>query len=389
MITIDGSLGEGGGQILRTSLTLAMLTQQSIEIVNIRAGRKKPGLLRQHLTCVLAAQAICQAEVQGAELGSQHVVFRPQAVRAGEYRFAISGAGSTALVCQTVFPALAVAEGESMVTFIGGTHNGLSPSVDFLQKSYFPIWHEMGVVTAMTMQKIGFNPAGGGEWQLRITPAQTLKAFNYTERKAFDYTEQKAFELTGKKECDLGALQLKTGPTLWQDKVQINVLISGIEHKVAQREVAEAIRYCRLDAHTINNNVVIKGVNSACAGNSFQMSYLLDHNHAVFEMVGEVRVSAEKVARRAAGRFNKWVNSGAAVEEYLADQLLIPMWMAGEGRFSTTQPSLHCQTNMQVIKAITGCEFYVTPIGVDKQQWLVRIKGEKGEASSHKPKSDT
>src|SRR5688500_5627223 len=127
MITIDGSEGEGGGQILRTSLALSLVTGQPFRIVNIRAGRKKPGLLRQHLTAVQAAIAIGDAVADGAEIGSQELVFRPEGIRAGEYRFAVGTAGSTTLVLQTVLPALMLANGPSRVVLEGGTHNPFAP----------------------------------------------------------------------------------------------------------------------------------------------------------------------------------------------------------------------------------------------------------------------
>src|SRR4051794_15478141 len=135
MITIDGSAGEGGGQILRSSLALSLVTGKPFRIVNIRAGRKKPGLLRQHLTAVLAATQVGGAVSDGAEIGSCELVFRPETVRAGEYRFAVGTAGSTPLVLQTVLPALILAAGPSRLTLEGGTHNPLAPPFDFLART--------------------------------------------------------------------------------------------------------------------------------------------------------------------------------------------------------------------------------------------------------------
>ena len=136
MIIIDGSKGEGGGQIFRSSLTLAMCLGKSVRIENIRAGRKKPGLLRQHLTCLKAAQAICAADVSGADLGSQEVIFIPGALKPGEYHFAVGSAGSTTLVFQTIFPALAMLDESSELLFEGGTHNGMAPSYDFIRECF-------------------------------------------------------------------------------------------------------------------------------------------------------------------------------------------------------------------------------------------------------------
>ena len=139
MITIDGSAGEGGGQILRTSLALSLISGRPFRIVNIRAGRKKPGLLRQHLTAVQAATQIGDAVSDGVEIGSTELVFRPEAVRAGEYRFSVGTAGSTTLVLQTVLPALILAGAPSILTLEGGTHNPMAPPFDFLVRTFLPL----------------------------------------------------------------------------------------------------------------------------------------------------------------------------------------------------------------------------------------------------------
>ena len=134
MLTIDGSFGEGGGQILRTSLALAAVTGTPFRIVGIRAKREKPGLMRQHLTAVNAAAEVCGATVDGAKIGSQEVVFKPGTVKAGKYRFSVGTAGSATLVCQTVLPALLVANGDSELRFEGGTHNPWAPPHPFLAR---------------------------------------------------------------------------------------------------------------------------------------------------------------------------------------------------------------------------------------------------------------
>jgi RNA 3'-terminal phosphate cyclase (ATP) len=136
MILIDGSIGEGGGQILRTALGLSMVTGQPFRIEKIRAGRDKPGLLRQHLTAVNAAATVCGASVEGAVISSRELSFTPGNVKAGEYTFSIGSAGSTTLVLQTVLPALLTADGPSSLTLEGGTHNPHAPPIDFLEKAF-------------------------------------------------------------------------------------------------------------------------------------------------------------------------------------------------------------------------------------------------------------
>ena len=136
MIEIDGSEGEGGGQILRSALSLSMCTDQAFRLKNVRAKREKPGLMRQHLTALQAAVAVCGALVIGAEVGSTEITFRPGKVKPGDYSFAIGTAGSTTLVLQTVLPALMAGSIPSSVRITGGTHNKACPPVDFLQRTY-------------------------------------------------------------------------------------------------------------------------------------------------------------------------------------------------------------------------------------------------------------
>ena len=174
MITIDGSKGEGGGQVLRSSLSLSMVTGQPFRIKNIRAGRAKPGLLRQHLTCVRASEAVCNATVEGAELGSKEIVFRPGAVQPGLHTFAVGTAGSAMLVLQTVLPPLMLATETSTVTVEGGTHNDHAPPFDFLEHAFVPLLRRMGARVDLILDGYGFYPAGGGRVVATISPAGAL-----------------------------------------------------------------------------------------------------------------------------------------------------------------------------------------------------------------------
>lgn len=162
MLILDGSFGEGGGQILRTALSLSMITGAPFRIEKVRAHRRKPGLLRQHLTCVKAAERIASARVKGAELGAASLTFEPGVISAGEYEFAIGSAGSTTLVFQTILPALLQATAASRVTLKGGTHNPLAPTFDYLQRVFLPLLARMGAAVETKLHKPGFFPAGGG-----------------------------------------------------------------------------------------------------------------------------------------------------------------------------------------------------------------------------------
>src|ERR1051326_3946650 len=184
MITIDGSQGEGGGQIMRTSLALSLVTGQPFRMEQIRAKRQKPGLLRQHLTAVEAAKTVGGAEVEGAALNSQTLEFRPRSVTPGNYRFAVGTAGSATLVLQTVLPSLLTASGPSTLTLEGGTHNPLAPPFDFLSCSFMPLIHRMGPSVELELRTPGFYPAGGGKFHARVEPAKRLSPLVLDERGA-------------------------------------------------------------------------------------------------------------------------------------------------------------------------------------------------------------
>lgn len=182
MIRIDGSFGEGGGQILRTSLSLSLVTGKPFRIDRIRAGRSKPGLLRQHLTSVRAAAEVGEATVEGDVLGSTAVTFSPGKVRGGDYKFVVGTAGSGTLVFQTVLPALMVAAGPSKLIIEGGTHNIAAPPFDFLERTFVPILARMGPRVRLKLERYGFYPAGGGRFSAEIDPCASLQPLEIGER---------------------------------------------------------------------------------------------------------------------------------------------------------------------------------------------------------------
>lgn len=337
-ITIDGSIGEGGGQILRTSLTLAAITGRKLVIENIRANRKKPGLMRQHRTCVLAAAKACNAKVEGSELGSTKLSFTPNSIQAGEFEFSIGTAGSTVLVAQTLMPILLFAAGESTVKLTGGTHNDMSPSLCFFTRSYLPVLKHMGVAVDVHQTSYGFNPAGGGVWQLKVKPLSKLKPVTIKE-----------VEL-----CE-------------QDK-QINVLHSKIPIKVCQREietVCEKLNWPIDCASTVH-------AESPGAGNSVQVITQGQYHQNMIEVFGQYGLPADRVARRAAKQMNTFLHSQASVTVHLADQLLLPMALAGSGSFTTSKPSQHTLTNIAVIEQFLAIKIEVDQI--DDFKWKITIE---------------
>ncbi len=324
-IRVNGAEGEGGGQVLRSSLTLSMCSGVPVEVYNIRARRSKPGLLRQHLTCVRAAAAVSDADVSGDELGAKKVLFVPGKVRAGEYRFAIGTAGSTSLVLQTVLPALCLCDAQSVVTLEGGTHNPMAPSLDFLSHAFFPVLRRMGVSIDASLSRYGFYPAGGGRWSVTIRPGKELRALEIIDR----------------------------GTPLQQQAV---ALLVNLPAGIGTRELGIIRRRLGWEERQLK---LVSASNSPGQGNALSVILAYQHLTEVITVYGKKGLSAEKVASRAVKDTRQYLASSAPVGEYLADQLLVPMALAGGGRFRTSEPSSHTLTNIEVIEKILGVSFQV------------------------------
>lgn len=315
MIELNGATGEGGGQILRSALTLSMITGQAFRITDIRANRAKPGLMRQHLVAVQAAAKISGATLTGAELGSQTLEFIPGEIKAGNYDFAIGSAGSCTLVLQTVMLALLYARGPSTVRISGGTHNPMAPPAQFLQRAYCPLLKKMGAQVDIELLRSGFYPAGGGVLVATIAPCAALNPLVLLERgeRQAGYAES---------------------------------FIAAIPLGVAQRELEcigagmgwqeEQLRVRGLPAEQGPGNALL---------------LTLEHDHAteVFTAFGEKSVTSETVARKVLKEARSYIASGAAVGEHLADQLMLPMSLARSGAFTTDVLSQHAVTNAEVI----------------------------------------
>ena len=316
MLTLDGSHGEGGGQILRSALSLSVLTGQPFTIKNIRAGRKKPGLLRQHLTAVQAAAEIGGADVSGVGLGAMELTFKPSAIRPGTYNFAVSTAGSATLVLQTVLPPLLTADGPSTLTLGGGTHNPAAPPYDFLVKAFLPLLARMGARVDATLIRPGFYPAGGGEFTVAITPVKNLIPLELRERGAHRSTLAVA-------------------------------RISALPRSIAHRELDVIVTKLELDKRARHVDEI---TNAMGPGNVAQVIVESEHVTEVFTGFGERGVSAENVAGQAANEAREYLGSGAPVGFHLADQLLLPLAMARGGVFHTLTPTPHTQSNVDVIQ---------------------------------------
>jgi RNA 3'-terminal phosphate cyclase (ATP) len=324
MIRIDGSSGEGGGQILRSSLSLSLATGKAFRIENVRAKRERPGLLRQHLTAVLAAAEIGGAEVEGASLGSRTLTFVPGTVRPGEHRFVIGTAGSGTLVLQTILPALMTAAAASRITIEGGTHNLAAPPFDFLQRCFLPVISRLGPKVAVNLDRHGFYPAGGGRFTAVIEPCAQLSPIDLTERG--DITHRKA-----------------------------TAIVANLSRAIAQRELDTVARLLNWEKEPME---IVEAKNSVGPGNIVLIE--LASSTGVAEQFcgfGRLGASAESVATEAVKEARTYLVSSAAAGEHLADQLLLPFALAGGGVFTATRLNRHARTNMQVISTFLLVKF--------------------------------
>lgn len=334
-IELDGSQGEGGGQILRTALTLSMITGTPFRIEHIRAKRTKPGLLRQHLTAVLAAADVCGATVEGAIIGSQTLSFQPGPICAGNYTFAIGTAGSCTLVLQTVLPALWFADGPSQVTVSGGTHNSMAPPADFLSRAWLPLVRQMGVVTDLELKRHGFYPAGGGELIATVTPTSALTPISLTNRG-----------------------EIRT--------IRAEAIVAGVPFSVAKRELERICSQITYVDTKVRELPAREG-----PGNAVLIEIEHEGVTEVFTGFGEKGTPAEKVADRVARQARHYLASQACVGEHFADQLVLPLALAGGGTFTTTTPSEHLRTNAGVVEKFLPVACNIEQI--DDHNWTVVV----------------
>jgi RNA 3'-terminal phosphate cyclase (ATP) len=338
MITIDGSYGEGGGQILRTSLALSLVTGQPFRIEKIRAGRKKPGLMRQHLTAVNAAVEVGAARVSGNTIGSQTLFFEPQGIRSGRFHWAIGTAGSCTLVLQAILPALMIAEGPSKITLEGGTHNPHAPPFDFLAQAFLPLIARMGPRIMAQLERPGFFPGGGGRLRVTVNPASSLQPLEMLER---------------------GAIRRQT----------VRALVSHLPLHIARRELNVVGSTMRLPEDAL---ITVSVGNAKGPGNILSVEVESDALTEIFTGFGQRGIPAEKVAGRTVSQVSDYLSANVPVGRHLADQLLVPMAIAGGGAFLTLPPSRHTLTNIDIIR-----HFMQLSVDINENaqgQWLLRLE---------------
>lgn len=335
LVVIDGSRGEGGGQMVRTSCALSLLTGRPVRVVNVRANRKNPGLARQHATAVLATARIGGGEVRGASVGSREIELWPGTVTPGRYRFDIGSAGATSLVLQTLLLPLALAgaasgkaSGESSALLLeGGTHNAKAPPYAFLQRAWLPILHAMAgsAFVDLAVERVGFYPRGGGRVACTIRPVADFAALELLERGSM--RERAATATVWKLPATIAERELVV--------VRRELGLKGRETQVSEREDALG------------------------AGNELSLVLASEHVTEVMTGIGERGVPAETVAADACREAVAYLASGAPVGEHLADQLLLPMALGAGGTFRTVAPTLHTTTQIEVIQAFLDVAFSI------------------------------
>jgi RNA 3'-terminal phosphate cyclase (ATP) len=330
MIIIDGSEGEGGGQVVRNACALSLVTGTPFRITNVRGRREKPGLMRQHVTAIEAACAIGGADCEGLTVGSSDVLFRPSRVVPGDYRFAIGTAGSTGLVLQSILMPLVLASGPSRLVLEGGTHNMMAPPFDFIARSFLPIVNRMGPRVEARLVRYGFYPRGAGRIEVDITPAP-LRPIECIERG--EYISQSALAVFAALPFDVAEREIKTAKKL----------LDWPEEAFAVRELPE----------------------DQGPGNILLLEAAFEHVTEIVSGFGKLGVLAEHVAKTAASRMAGYLASDAFAGPYLADQLLLPFALAGGGTFTTVKPSQHSLTAADIITRFLGrqCVFEHMPSG--------------------------
>lgn len=320
MISIDGSMGEGGGQIVRSALTLALLTGKSFTLTNIRAARANPGLRAQHLAAVNAAARISHAIVDGARVGSQQLTFEPGTITPGHYHFDIGTAGATTLVLQTVLLPLALADEPSQLTITGGTHVPWSPCFHYLDWHWRVMLERMGIPFGLAMQRAGFYPEGGGEVMAMIPGNARPRGTDLSRR---------------------GELQRIRGLSA----------VANLSLEIAERQRRQVLMRMRTLAPQLDAEIAIETFAAYSRGTVVVLLAEFEQSQACFAALGARGKPAERVADEAADDLARFLQCDAAIDPWLADQLLMPLALAHQPSvIHTSAVTQHLLTNMQVIR---------------------------------------
>jgi len=321
VIEIDGSYGEGGGQILRTALSLSCLLQKPFRIFHIRKGRKKPGLMPQHLTCVRAAQLLSHAVVEGDHKGSTELVFSPVEVKGGDFFFDIGTAGATSLVLQTIIPSLVFLKEKSTVTLKGGTHVPFSPSFHYLEKIFAYFLKRIGIDIHLSIESYGFYPKGGGKIRAVIFPAKEPKPLKITER---------------------GSILRLSGYSC----------VGNLPLSIAERQKNALVEKIYSEIHDLRCpiNIELGTVQTPGQGTFVFLRAESENSISGFTSLGARGKRAEAVAEEAAIEFLKYYSTGATLDPYIVDQIVLYLSLSQKkSTFTTSRITQHLLTNLWVI----------------------------------------
>jgi len=339
MITIDGSQGEAGGQILRTAISLSAIAKTPVKITNIRKARCNPGLAQQHLTGVKIAGEICNAKISGLKIGSTEVEFTPGNIDFNDKKIDIGTAGSIALLLQTLTPILVFTDKKITLEITGGTDVKWSPSMFYYWHIFCKYLEIMGASPEVEVLKYGFYPKGGGCVKVVFKP-KNLKPLDLHERGEFVRLDT----------WGVASEQLKKA-------------------KVLER-MAESFEK---NIHSSIENKRILYVPSISNGCSFHAHAHYTNAKLGATALGEVGKPAEEIGEQVAAELKTSMESGAAVDKFMADQLLIFMAIAdGKSSAKVEEITGHCKTNMSVCEQILGCKF-----AVNEKEKIIQVEGKK------------
>ncbi|MCW4049691.1 MAG: RNA 3'-terminal phosphate cyclase [Candidatus Bathyarchaeota archaeon] len=329
MINVDGSMMEGGGQLLRMATTYSAILSEPIKVNNIRANRSPPGLKPQHLTTLLTASKMCRGELKGAKPGSTEIEFHPGVIKGGDYHVDIGTAGSVSLLLQCLAPIATYADSPVKLSVRGGTAVAWSPTICFVKNVVWGAFRSMGMSLKLGVIKHGFYPKGGGEVEALIKPVRELRGFT----------------------IDHGSVETIHGSSL----------CGRLPSHVAERQAASAQRVLsETGIESMIEVASLEGIDTPRSPGS--MICLWAENMPMgADSLGKRGKPAEKVGAEAAISLLRQLKTGASVDYHTSDHLILPCSLArGQSSFKTSRLTLHTLTAIELAKMFTGAEFKVS-----------------------------